>query len=73
MLDAEFTLDASHTPPHIEYTNRSGKNKGKKQVGIYEIAGDTLRICTAAPGRKRPSEFSSAKADGRSYTVWRRS
>jgi uncharacterized protein (TIGR03067 family) len=72
MLDAEFTLDASHTPRHIDYVNRSGKSKGKKQAGIYELDGDTLRICTAPPGGKRPTEFSSSQGDGRSYTVWRR-
>lgn len=72
MLDAEFTLDASATPRHIDYVNRSGKNKGKKQAGIYQIDDDTLRICTAAPGGKRPNGFSSSKGDGRSYTVWRR-
>jgi uncharacterized protein (TIGR03067 family) len=72
MLDAEFTLDASQTPAHIDYVNRSGKNKGKAQAGIYELAGDTLRICTAAAGGTRPAEFASMKGDGRSYTVWRR-
>jgi uncharacterized protein (TIGR03067 family) len=73
MLDAEFTLDASQTPAHIDYVNRSGKNKGRTQAGIYELSGDVLRICTAPPGGKRPSEFASTKGDGRSYTVWRRS
>ena len=72
MLDAEFTLDASQTPSHIDYVNRSGKNKGKAQAGIYELSGDALRICTAAPGGTRPAEFASTKGDGRSYTVWRR-
>jgi uncharacterized protein (TIGR03067 family) len=72
MLDAEFTLDATRTPHHIDYVNRSGKNKGKTQAGIYELAGDTLRICTGPPGGPRPREFRSEKGDGRSYTVWRR-
>jgi uncharacterized protein (TIGR03067 family) len=72
MLDAEFTLDATRTPRHIDYVNRSGTNKGKKQEGIYELAGDTLRICTGPPSGSRPSDFTSVKGDGRSYTVWRR-
>jgi uncharacterized protein (TIGR03067 family) len=72
MLDAEFTLDATRTPHHIDYVNRSGKNKGKRQAGIYELAGETLRICTGPPGGTRPADFTSTTGDGRSYTVWRR-
>ena len=70
MLDAVFDLDASRG--HIEYVNRFGENKGKAQTGIYDLQGDRLRICMAAPGKKRPGDFSSTRGDGRSYTVWRR-
>ncbi len=73
MLDAEFTLDASRSPGHIDYVNRSGKSKGKRQLGIYRLDGDSLAICMAAPGKPRASDFSSAKGDGRSYTTWTRS
>lgn len=71
MIDATFTLDASQSPKHIDYVNRSGKNKGKAQAGIYEIDGNTLRICVAPPGGARPKDFTSKKGDGRSYTEWR--
>jgi uncharacterized protein (TIGR03067 family) len=71
MLDATFTLDPSHSPPHIDYVNRSGTNKGKAQAGIYEIEGNALRICVAPPGGARPKDFTSKKGDGRSCTEWR--
>jgi uncharacterized protein (TIGR03067 family) len=71
MLDAEFTLDPTKTPHHIDYVNRSGKQKGKSQAGIYEITDGLLKICVAPPGNARPTDFSSKKGDGRSYTVWR--
>jgi uncharacterized protein (TIGR03067 family) len=70
MLDASFTLDADRG--YIDYVNRSGKQKGKSQAGIYELTGDALRICTAAPGKPRPTEFTSVKGDGRSFTAWQR-
>ncbi len=72
MLDAEFTLDPSKTPRQIDYVNRSGKNKGKKQAGIYEVSEGLLEICVGPPSGPRPTDFSSTKGDGRSYTVWRR-
>jgi uncharacterized protein (TIGR03067 family) len=70
MLDAIFELDPDRG--QIDYVNRSGENKGKAQTGIYDLRDDRLRICMAAPGKKRPGDFSSSRGDGRSYTVWRR-
>lgn len=70
MLDASFTLDPKRG--HIDYVNRSGKQNGKTQAGIYALNGDVLRICTAAPGKSRPTDFKSVKGDGRSFTEWKR-
>jgi uncharacterized protein (TIGR03067 family) len=55
MLDATFTTDRSRTPHTIDYVNRSGAHKGKRQLGIYEISGGELHVCVAAPGDARPS------------------
>ena len=38
---------------------------------ILDLSGDTLRICMAAPGKPRPTDFFSKAGDGRSYTTWR--
>jgi uncharacterized protein (TIGR03067 family) len=71
MLRARFTLDRAKKPPAIDYVNLAGTNKGQSQAGIFELSGDTLSICMAAPGRPRPAGFSSKAGDGRSYTTWR--
>jgi uncharacterized protein (TIGR03067 family) len=72
MLKVEFTSDASQSPHAIEYLNLTGQNKGKRQLGIYAFESDFLKICMAAPGDARPSEFQSAKGDGRAFTVWKK-
>jgi len=72
MLKAAFTLGHSTKPATIDYVNLAGAAKGKPQSGIYELSGDTLRVCMSAPGGPRPSDFSSKPGDGRSYTVWQR-
>jgi len=72
MLKVEFTFDPSTLPASIDYLNLHGPSKGKRQQGIYRLEGDVLTVCTAAPGGARPHEFSSAKGDGRSLTVWKR-
>lgn len=72
ILKAQFTVDPSATPAIIDYRNLSGSNAGKRQAGIFEVSGDTLMVCMAAPGDPRPADFSSKPKDGRSYTTWRR-
>ncbi len=72
MLKASFTLDGSSSPKRIDYRNLAGVSKGKTQAGIYELPGDDLRICMAAPGSPRPTAFESKRGDGRSFTTWLR-
>jgi uncharacterized protein (TIGR03067 family) len=38
-------------------TGTEGPNKGKTFPAIYEIEGDTLRICYDLSGEKRPTKF----------------
>ncbi|PWT88606.1 MAG: hypothetical protein C5B55_12825 [Blastocatellia bacterium] len=69
-LDAQFTLGTGKPHDVIDYVNLSGQNKGEEQAGIYELSGNTLRICVAAPGGPRPKTFASKPGDGRTLTVW---
>jgi uncharacterized protein (TIGR03067 family) len=69
-LHARFTLDHSAQPTLIDYLNLEGVTKGKAQAGIYELNGDTLKICMAPPDQERPANFSSQPGDNRSYTTW---
>ena len=72
MLKAQFALDTTAQPWQIDYVNLAGSDKGKKQEGIAELDGDSLRICMAPPGGSRPAAFESSAGDRRSYTAWRR-
>ena len=49
-LKATFTVDPSKTPKTIDYRMTDGFAKGQKQLGIYEINGDTFKACFAKPG-----------------------
>jgi uncharacterized protein (TIGR03067 family) len=52
-------LDPSQSPKAIDVTMTEGLNKGAVMLGIYEIDGDTLRVCFDEKGKKRPTEFKS--------------
>ncbi|MDB6057139.1 MAG: hypothetical protein JWO95_983 [Verrucomicrobiales bacterium] len=56
----DYSLDAATDPKGMTITGTEGPNKGKSFPCIYEIQGDTLRICYDLSGAKRPAEFKSA-------------
>jgi uncharacterized protein (TIGR03067 family) len=64
-----FTLDASKMPKQIDLTLTSGPGRGGSLKGIFELKGETLRLCYAAPGKARPSDFSSRPGSGNSLLV----
>lgn len=62
MLQVEFTSDPSRSPKTIDYLNIGGPNKGKTQLGIYELEGDLLKFHVAAPGAARPTISTDRRA-----------
>ncbi len=65
--DKEFTvrLDSDKKPKAIEIVYKTGENKGKTSLGIYELDGGTLRVSLGEPGDPRPTRF---RGDG-TYTL----
>jgi uncharacterized protein (TIGR03067 family) len=53
------TIDPSKSPKTIDVTMTEGPSKGTVMLGIYEIDGDTLKVCFDPQGKKRPTEFKS--------------
>ncbi len=56
-----YKLDAAAKPKAIDITGSEGPNKGKRFLAIYELKGDTLRVCYDLAGKKRPTEFKTEK------------
>jgi uncharacterized protein (TIGR03067 family) len=54
-------LDSAKTPKAIDTTIVEGEHKGTVMLGIYEIDGETLKVCFDTEGKKRPTEFKTAE------------
>jgi uncharacterized protein (TIGR03067 family) len=65
-------LDPTKSPKTIDVTVTEGPNKGKVLLGIYEIDGDTLKVCFDLQGKKRPTEFKSAPGSENFVNVHKR-
>jgi len=68
-----YKLDPGKKPKAVDVQVTEGDFKGKTLLGIYEIDGNTLRSCYAAPGKERPTEFASTADSGASLYVYKRS
>ena len=55
-----YTLDSTSNPKSMTITGTEGPNQGKTFPAIYELKGDTLRICYDLSGAKRPAEFKTS-------------
>jgi|tagenome__1003787_1003787.scaffolds.fasta_scaffold19839215_2 uncharacterized protein (TIGR03067 family) len=72
VMRAKITVDPTKTPKTIDFQIVDGPTKGKTQLGIYELNGDELKSCFAAPDGARPTEFASKAGDRFTSTVWKR-
>ena len=72
IMQATFTVDPTKKPKAIDYQATDGPTKGETHLGIYEMEGDTIRYCFAAPDGERPADFTSKPGERRTLSVWKR-
>jgi uncharacterized protein (TIGR03067 family) len=59
-LDAgTLKLDETQKPKAMDATDTEGDDVGKVTKAIYELSGDTMRVCYALKGGERPTEFAT--------------
>jgi len=69
---AKVTIDPNKKPKAIDYEMTEGPTKGKTHLGIYELDGDTVKFCFAAPGKDRPTDFTAKEGSERTLSVWKK-
>jgi len=63
-VTAEYTADPGQKPAALDLEVMDGADKRDSQMGIYELDGDALRICTSHNGIARPTKFESTAGSG---------
>jgi uncharacterized protein (TIGR03067 family) len=71
-LAGTIKLGPDKNPRAMDITYTEGDLKGQTSLAIYELASDTLRICRAAPGKPRPTEFASRPGSGLTLMSYQR-
>jgi uncharacterized protein (TIGR03067 family) len=67
-----YTVDPIARPKTIDVTFTEGPEKGKTSYGIYELDGDTYKVCIGLVGKPRPTEFASKPGSGHVLEVLKR-
>jgi uncharacterized protein (TIGR03067 family) len=56
-------IDPAAKAKTMDIIGTDGANKGKTFLAIYELNGDTLRICYDLTAKVRPTEFKTGKGE----------
>jgi uncharacterized protein (TIGR03067 family) len=67
--EGTLKLDATKKPKEIDMALSEGKQTA---LGIYELSGDTYKLCYAPPEKDRPKEFGAKEGTGYTLSEWRR-
>jgi uncharacterized protein (TIGR03067 family) len=72
LFESTYRIDRNKRPARIFMLGNEGELTGKEAQGIFEMSGDTLRICYSMPGDPAPTSFEST-AGSKVYLInWRR-
>jgi uncharacterized protein (TIGR03067 family) len=67
-----YAIDPTAHPKTIDVTFTEGPEEGKSSYGIYELDGDTYKVCMGLTGKPRPTEFASKPGSGHVLEVLKR-
>ncbi len=75
-MGAEYSgtlvVDATKSPQTFDLKFTSGREKGSTNFGIYELDGDTWKICLSMTGKDRPTKFATKAGSGHALEALQR-
>ena len=66
------SMDSGTNPKTIGFEFSAGALKGQKRHGIYELAGNQLKLCYGPVEKPRPTALSAPEKSGYFLEVWAR-
>ena len=68
-----FQMDPTRTPKQIDVTATNSQGKSLTTLAIYELEGDTYKVCSSFRSNERPPEFLSKPGSKTVFEVLKRS
>jgi uncharacterized protein (TIGR03067 family) len=70
--EGTLKLDPGQKPKAVDVMITTGTDKGKTQLGVYDIEGDTLKLCFVPPGAERPRALAAKEGSMSSLFIFKR-
>ena len=67
-----FKVDDAKKPTTMDIVPGDGPKKGETVLAIYEMKGDTMKVCYSLEGKERPKEFTSTADNKHLVFVYKR-
>lgn len=67
-----YKVDVSKKPMALDIVCMEGPDKGKTLPAIFEVEGDSLKICLTIKGKDRPVAFVSKPDSGTVLESWKK-
>ena len=67
-----YKVDVTKKTKTIDITFKDGPDKGKTLLGIYELDGDTMKLCFTPPEQERPKDFTTKEGSKNVVMVFKR-
>ncbi len=72
LREGTIRIDPEQKPKTLDSSETGPGGQAQATVGIYEIDGDTLRVCFAPAGEQRPKKFTTGPKSPASIVVYQR-
>ena len=56
-------FDPTKKPGQVDAVITEGEGKDSKMLGIYEMKGDTMKVCFDPVGKSRPTSFTAKEGE----------